>query len=165
MGVIMSKIWSALGRFQKESRILCLGLDNAGKTTILYNLKVGEVVDSIPTIGFNCEHVEYKNVDMTVRQSREWRKVVGVGVVYFPFLSFSEDLLTPPPLPPRDNYDFRFGMLGVSSSCVVCGVTTMVRCEGVWRWRHFLLRVMSHELSPLPTTCFLSWHGCSHLRR
>lgn len=28
-----------------------LGLDGAGKTTILYNLKLGEVVKSVPTIG------------------------------------------------------------------------------------------------------------------
>ena len=37
-----------------------LGLDNAGKTTILYKLKLGEVVTTIPTIGFNVETVEYK---------------------------------------------------------------------------------------------------------
>lgn len=32
-------------------RILILGLDGAGKTTILYRLQVGEVVTTIPTIG------------------------------------------------------------------------------------------------------------------
>ena len=37
-----------------------LGLDNAGKTTILYKLKLGEVVTTIPTIGFNVETVDYK---------------------------------------------------------------------------------------------------------
>jgi hypothetical protein len=30
-----------------------LGLDAAGKTTILYKMKLGEVVSSVPTIGFN----------------------------------------------------------------------------------------------------------------
>ena len=39
---------------QKELRILILGLDGAGKTTILYRLQVGEVVTTIPTIGFNA---------------------------------------------------------------------------------------------------------------
>lgn len=34
-----------------------LGLDAAGKTTILYKLKLGEVVSSVPTIGFNVESV------------------------------------------------------------------------------------------------------------
>ena len=43
-----------------------LGLDAAGKTTILYKLKLGEVVSSVPTIGFNVETVEYKNIKFTV---------------------------------------------------------------------------------------------------
>jgi GTPase SAR1 family protein len=38
-------------------RILMVGLDAAGKTTILYKLKLGEVVTTIPTIGFNVETV------------------------------------------------------------------------------------------------------------
>eukprot|EP00940_MAST-03C_sp_MAST-3C-sp2_P002225 g2225.t1 len=47
-------------------RILMVGLDAAGKTTILYKLKLGEVVTTIPTIGFNVETVEYKNISFTV---------------------------------------------------------------------------------------------------
>ena len=39
-----------------------LGLDAAGKTTILYKLKLGEVVHSCPTIGFSVETVEYKHI-------------------------------------------------------------------------------------------------------
>ena len=42
-----------------------VGLDAAGKTTILYKLKLGEVVTTIPTIGFNVETVEYKNISFT----------------------------------------------------------------------------------------------------
>ncbi|CAI5971608.1 unnamed protein product [Closterium sp. NIES-65] len=47
-------------------RILMVGLDAAGKTTILYKLKLGENVTTIPTIGFNVETVEYKNISFTV---------------------------------------------------------------------------------------------------
>jgi len=47
-------------------RILMVGLDAAGKTTILYKLKLGEIVTTIPTIGFNVETVEYKNINFTV---------------------------------------------------------------------------------------------------
>merc|ERR1719461_1651221 len=47
-------------------RILMVGLDAAGKTTILYKLKLGEVVNTIPTIGFNVETVEYKNISFNV---------------------------------------------------------------------------------------------------
>eukprot|EP00009_Paramoeba_aestuarina_P002843 CAMPEP_0201522120 /NCGR_PEP_ID=MMETSP0161_2-20130828/16469_1 /ASSEMBLY_ACC=CAM_ASM_000251 /TAXON_ID=180227 /ORGANISM="Neoparamoeba aestuarina, Strain SoJaBio B1-5/56/2" /LENGTH=175 /DNA_ID=CAMNT_0047920885 /DNA_START=51 /DNA_END=578 /DNA_ORIENTATION=+ len=49
-----------------EARILMVGLDAAGKTTILYKLKLGEIVTTIPTIGFNVETVEYKNLKFTV---------------------------------------------------------------------------------------------------
>ena len=55
-----------LRKTEKEARILILGLDNAGKTTILSQLKLGEVVTTIPTIGFNVETVEYKNISFTV---------------------------------------------------------------------------------------------------
>eukprot|EP00397_Hematodinium_sp_SG-2012_P022121 GEMP01022901.1.p1 GENE.GEMP01022901.1~~GEMP01022901.1.p1 ORF type:complete len:185 (+),score=37.76 GEMP01022901.1:48-602(+) len=57
----LSAIWG-----KKEMRILMVGLDAAGKTTILYKLKLGEVVTTIPTIGFNVETVEYKNISFTV---------------------------------------------------------------------------------------------------
>ena len=50
----------------REMRILMVGLDAAGKTTILYKLKLGEVVNTIPTIGFNVETVEYKNISFNV---------------------------------------------------------------------------------------------------
>ncbi|XP_029971197.1 ADP-ribosylation factor-like [Salarias fasciatus] len=50
----------------KEMRILMVGLDAAGKTSILYKLKLGEIVTTIPTIGFNVETVEYKSISFTV---------------------------------------------------------------------------------------------------
>ena len=56
---------SALFR-KREMRILMVGLDAAGKTTILYKLKLGENIRTIPTIGFNVETVEYKKVNFTV---------------------------------------------------------------------------------------------------
>merc|ERR1712228_599908 len=51
---------------KQSKRILMLGLDAAGKTTILYKLKLNEVITTIPTIGFNVETVEYKNIEFTV---------------------------------------------------------------------------------------------------
>ena len=51
-------------------RILILGLDGAGKTTILYRLQAGEVVTTIPTIGFNVETVTYKNLKFQVSKKR-----------------------------------------------------------------------------------------------
>ncbi|CAK8675613.1 ADP-ribosylation factor 4-like [Clavelina lepadiformis] len=65
MGLSIAKMFTRL--FSKENmRILMVGLDAAGKTTILYKLKLGEIVTTIPTIGFNVETVEYKNICFTV---------------------------------------------------------------------------------------------------
>ncbi|XP_026191496.1 ADP-ribosylation factor-like protein 1 [Cyclospora cayetanensis] len=50
----------------REVRVLILGLDNAGKTTILYRLHLNEVIQTVPTIGFNVETVKYKNIEFQV---------------------------------------------------------------------------------------------------
>eukprot|EP01099_Mayorella_cantabrigiensis_P003915 TRINITY_DN293_c0_g1_i4.p1 TRINITY_DN293_c0_g1~~TRINITY_DN293_c0_g1_i4.p1 ORF type:complete len:192 (-),score=50.61 TRINITY_DN293_c0_g1_i4:114-656(-) len=65
MGSAFGKLFSRLFS-KKDMRILMVGLDAAGKTTILYKLKLGEIVTTIPTIGFNVETVEYKNISFTV---------------------------------------------------------------------------------------------------
>ncbi|ETW36341.1 hypothetical protein PFTANZ_02963 [Plasmodium falciparum Tanzania (2000708)] len=65
MGLYVSRLFNRL--FQKKDvRILMVGLDAAGKTTILYKVKLGEVVTTIPTIGFNVETVEFRNISFTV---------------------------------------------------------------------------------------------------
>merc|ERR1712032_1647826 len=65
MGLTLSSVFGRLFG-KKQMRILMVGLDAAGKTTILYKLKLGEIVTTIPTIGFNVETVEYKNICFTV---------------------------------------------------------------------------------------------------
>merc|ERR1712096_148080 len=65
MGNVFSKLFDSLFG-KKEMGILMVGLDAAGKTTVLYKLKLGEIVTTIPTIGFNVETVEYKNISFTV---------------------------------------------------------------------------------------------------
>ena len=65
MGLQISKLFDKIFG-KKEMRILMLGLDAAGKTTILYKLKLGEVISSVPTIGFNVETVEYKNIKFEI---------------------------------------------------------------------------------------------------
>ncbi|XP_073732543.1 LOW QUALITY PROTEIN: ADP-ribosylation factor 1-like 2 [Misgurnus anguillicaudatus] len=65
MGIVFSLL---LRPSKKQTKLLMLGLDAAGKTTVLYKLKVGEVVTTIPTIQgrFNVETVEHKNISFTV---------------------------------------------------------------------------------------------------
>ncbi|XP_071963663.1 ADP-ribosylation factor 3-like [Antedon mediterranea] len=70
MGLMISKLGDILMSSFKggnPSRILMLGLDAAGKTTILYKLKLNETVTTIPTIGFNVEEVSpNRQVSFTV---------------------------------------------------------------------------------------------------
>jgi ADP-ribosylation factor protein 1 len=65
MGNVFQRLFSSLFA-SKEARILMVGLDAAGKTTILYKLKLGEVIATMPTIGFNVETVEYHRINFTV---------------------------------------------------------------------------------------------------
>ncbi len=51
---------------RKQCKILMLGLDAAGKTTILYQLKLGEMATTTPTLGVNVESITYKNIEFTV---------------------------------------------------------------------------------------------------
>ena len=60
----MGKSFSKFNK--KELRILMLGLDSAGKTTVLYRLKMGTNLATLPTVGFNVETVKYKNVYLNV---------------------------------------------------------------------------------------------------
>ena len=59
MGLFLTKIYDLMTSWSEgiPSRILLLGLDGAGKTTILYKVKLNETVSTIPTIGFNVETV------------------------------------------------------------------------------------------------------------
>ncbi|KAF7375782.1 ADP-ribosylation facter [Mycena sanguinolenta] len=65
MGIPVSRLFSGLFG-PREMRILMVGLDAAGKTTILYKLKLGEIVTTIPTLGSNVETVQYKNISFTM---------------------------------------------------------------------------------------------------
>lgn len=78
MGLLFSKLWSFFGNEGKihhnhliamnnkviflEHKIVIVGLDNAGKTTILYQFLMNEVVHTSPTIGSNVEEVVWRNI-------------------------------------------------------------------------------------------------------
>ena len=55
MGLLLSRLTDIFSSFtnQKPARILMLGLDAAGKTTILYKVKLDEQIHTIPTIGMD----------------------------------------------------------------------------------------------------------------
>ncbi|GFY07666.1 ADP-ribosylation factor-like protein 5B [Trichonephila clavipes] len=60
MGILLAKLWSLFSN--EEHKVVIVGLDNAGKTTILYQFLLDEVVHTSPTIGSNVEEVVWKNI-------------------------------------------------------------------------------------------------------
>jgi len=68
--ILMSNIIGSYNKlkslFEKKANILMLGLDSAGKTTILYKLKLDTIISTIPTVGFNVENVKFKSLNMTI---------------------------------------------------------------------------------------------------
>jgi len=64
MGFVFSKILSAFAsKTDEEVKIVMIGLNNAGKTTILYKMNIGEVIQTAPTTSFNTEVVKHNNVN------------------------------------------------------------------------------------------------------
>mmetsp|Transcript_49640 Transcript_49640/g.106344 ORF Transcript_49640/g.106344 Transcript_49640/m.106344 type:complete len:182 (+) Transcript_49640:54-599(+) len=81
-----------------QVKVLLVGLDAAGKTTVLYQLALGKVVTTIPTMGFNVETIEWRNLRMTIwdvggqlKLRKLWRHY-SVGTQGVIFLVDSSDL-------------------------------------------------------------------------
>ena len=49
-----------------EYKINMFGLNDSGKTTILYLLKLGEKLTTLPTIGYNCENIDNENWENSI---------------------------------------------------------------------------------------------------
>jgi small GTP-binding protein len=84
MGNWLSSVYRKIFQRLHESRILFLGLDAAGKTTILDKLlKLGEVITTIPTIGCWVETVDFNNVRLTAWDfsSRNYNRVLWKNYV------------------------------------------------------------------------------------
>ncbi|KYQ92982.1 ADP-ribosylation factor [Tieghemostelium lacteum] len=62
----MGKAFSKLFKKNKDVRVLMLGLDNAGKSTLLYRIKLKETVQTIPTVGFSVESVKVDDHRYTI---------------------------------------------------------------------------------------------------
>ncbi|XP_064600986.1 uncharacterized protein LOC135467152 [Liolophura sinensis] len=86
MGKVISRLQDIFGEFNlTPARILMVGLDSAGKTTILYKIKLDEDdVQTLPTVGFNVETVTVcKNVTFTVWDVGGQEKLRRLWSMYF----------------------------------------------------------------------------------
>lgn len=83
MGILFSNFYKTLVGGSDPTKILMVGLDAAGKTTILERLKLNETVTTIPTIGFNVEEISYKNLDMTIWDLGGQEKIRALWGHYF----------------------------------------------------------------------------------
>jgi small GTP-binding protein len=83
MGNLLRRMIDAWFVGPRDTQILLLGLDNAGKTSILYRLKIGEVVTTVPTTGFNVDTLEYKSLRFTVWDIAGQRKFRPLWRHYF----------------------------------------------------------------------------------
>ena len=77
MGLTFTKLFSKFFG-KKDMRILMVGLDAAGKTTILYKLKLGEIVTTIPTIG----ELSRKTCLLFRRPFTGWPSVVVCRIIF-----------------------------------------------------------------------------------
>jgi len=53
-----STFFDSLPGTQSPYHVVMVGLDSAGKTTVLYRLKLDSYLNTVPTIGFNCEKIK-----------------------------------------------------------------------------------------------------------
>eukprot|EP00124_Ichthyophonus_hoferi_P005685 Ihof_evm2s900 gene=Ihof_evmTU2s900 len=79
MGSMFVRLFSSL---KKPRRILMLGLDGSGKTTILCLLQ-GKEASMQPTIGFNVECLNFNNVRLNVWDLGGQSKIRPLWVHYF----------------------------------------------------------------------------------
>ncbi|NXK24798.1 ARL11 protein, partial [Arenaria interpres] len=86
--ILMGKLISK-GQRKRDARVVMLGLDFAGKSTLLYKLKSGRAVETCPTVGFNVESLQ-----TPCRVSFNLWDVGGQGSLRASWASYLEDTST-----------------------------------------------------------------------
>ncbi len=66
MGNLLSSLYFYFFVTGKNCRLMMVGLDGAGKTTVLTQLKLGKVIHTVPTVGFNLEKVSYQGLEFNI---------------------------------------------------------------------------------------------------
>ena len=84
MGSIFGKLFEKISGETRQPRILMLGLDGAGKTTMVTKMKLGEVYHTVPTIGFQVEVLEFKGIKFNIWDIGGQDKIRALWKHYFP---------------------------------------------------------------------------------
>ena len=102
---LASRVVSHRKKQGKDLRTVMIGDESVGKTTILYKLRLGEIVTTIPTVGFNVETIKYKKKEFTVwdlggqdQLKPLWRHYAGSTQVVIYVLDATKDVA---------NHDFK----------------------------------------------------------
>jgi len=54
------------GATESDKKVLFLGIDNAGKSTLLFQMKEQQFKDTVPTVGLNVETIKYREHSFTL---------------------------------------------------------------------------------------------------
>lgn len=76
-------MWDRLFGEKRELKLVIVGLDAAGKTTILNKMRYDEVVATAPTIGVNTEDLQIRNVSIKVFDLAGQEKMRNVWKYYY----------------------------------------------------------------------------------
>ena len=84
MGNWITNVWDRLFGEKREFKLVIVGLDAAGKTTILNKMRFDELVQTAPTIGMNTEDIQIRNVNIKVFDLAGQEKMRNVWKYYYP---------------------------------------------------------------------------------
>lgn len=83
MGNWITNVWDRLFNEKREFKLVIIGLDAAGKTTILHKMRFDEIMPTAPTIGINTEDIQIKNINIKVFDLAGQEKMRNVWKYYY----------------------------------------------------------------------------------
>ena len=82
MGNVYTSLMSVFFTKNQDFKLLMIGLDSAGKTTVLYKMKMTDF-STAPTIGYNLEEISLNNVKIKVWDLSGQQRMRSVWKHYF----------------------------------------------------------------------------------
>eukprot|EP00347_Sterkiella_histriomuscorum_P000030 403377450 len=83
MGNWITNVWDRLFNEKREFKMVIIGLDAAGKTTILKKMRFDEIMPTAPTIGIETEDIQVKNINIKVFDLAGQEKMRNVWKYYY----------------------------------------------------------------------------------